>query len=98
MLSWVNLDDIYELKNDMTFQWAQLKHAIPARWEKVIYIYSDIKKNGLYQNHQVIKEPRFLPVNNLFSKEICSILMSNDVNKQTLNVSFEKLFENTTLV
>ena len=98
MLPWVNLDDIYELKNDMTFQWAQLKHAILARWEKVIFVYSDINKNGLYQNHHVIKEPGFLSVNNLFSKEKCSILMWNAVNKQTSNVSFEKLFENTTLV
>ena len=47
------------------FQWAQLKHAIPPRWEKVIFDYSDINENDLCQNHHVIKRARILPLDKL---------------------------------
>ena len=81
----------------MFFQWAQLKHAIPPRWKKIIFDYSDITENDLCQNHHVIKGARILPLDKLSSKEIYSILISNIVNKPTSNIYFEKLFENTTL-
>ena len=81
----------------MFFQWAQLKHAVPPRWKKIIFDYSDINENDLCQNHHVIKGARILPLDKLSSKEIYSILISNIVNKPTSNIYFEKLFENTTL-
>ena len=34
IISWIKLKDRYELTNDMFFQWAPLKHAIPSRWKK----------------------------------------------------------------
>ena len=34
IISWINLKDRYELTNNMFSQLAQLKHAIPPRWEK----------------------------------------------------------------
>ena len=37
IISWVNLNDLYKLTNDMFLQWAQFKHAIPARWRKTIF-------------------------------------------------------------
>ena len=43
---------------EMFFQWAQLKHAIPPRWKKIIFDYSDINENDLCQNHHVIKGAR----------------------------------------
>ena len=58
--------------------------------------YSDINKSGLYQNHHVIKGARILSLDK-FSKEICSILISDIVNKPTSNIYFQKLFKNTTL-
>ena len=81
----------------MFFQWAQLKHAIPPRWKKIIFDYNDINENDLCQNHHVIKGARILPLDKLSSKEIYSILTLNIVNKPTSNIYFEKLFENTTL-
>ena len=81
----------------MFFQWAQLKHAIPPRWKKIIFDYSDINENDLCQNHRVVKRARILPLDKLSSKEIYSILISNNVSKPTSNNYFEKLFENTTL-
>ena len=97
IISWINLKDRYELTNNMFFQWAQLKHAIPPRWKKIIFDYNDINENDLCQNHHVIKGARILPLDKLSSKEIYSILISNIVNKPTSNIYFEKLFENTTL-
>ena len=97
IISWINLKDRYELKNNMFFQWAQLKHAIPPGWKKIIFDYNDINENDLCQNHHVIKGARILPLDKLSSKEIYSILISNIVNKPTSNIYFEKLFENTTL-
>ena len=81
----------------MFFQWAQLKHAIPPRWKKIIFDYSDITENDLCQNHHVIKGARILPLDKLSSKEIYSILRSNIVNKPTSNIYFEKLSENITI-
>ena len=81
----------------MFFQWAQLKHAVPPRWKKTIFDYSDINEKDLWQNHQVIKGTRILPFDKLSSEEINLILISNIVNKPTSNIYFEKLFENTTL-
>ena len=80
-----------------SFQWAQLKHAIPPRWKNIIVDYSNISENDSCQNHHVIKGARILPLDKLSSKEIYSILISNIVNKPTSNIYFEKLFENTTL-
>ena len=97
IISWINLKDRYELTNNMFFQWAQLKYAIPPRWKKIIFDYNDINENDLCQNHHVIKGARILPLDKLSSKEIYSILISNIVNKPTLNIHFEKLFQNTTL-
>ena len=97
IISWINLKDRYELKNNTFFQWAQLKHAIPPGWKKIIFDYNDINENDLCQNHHVIKGARILPLDKLSSKEIYSILISNIVNKPTSNIYFEKLFENTTL-
>ena len=34
---------------EMFFQWAQLKHAVPPRWKKIIFDYSDINENDLCQ-------------------------------------------------
>ena len=81
----------------MFFQWAQLKHAISPRWKKIIFDYSNIKENNVFQNHHVITEARILPLNKLSSKEIYSILIRNIVIKPPLNIYFERLFENTTI-
>ena len=74
-----------------------MKHAIPTRWKIVIFDYNDINENDLCQNHHVIKGARILPLGKLSSMEIYSILISNTVNKPTLNIYFEKLFGNSTL-
>ena len=66
-MSWVNLKGRYELTNDMFFQWAQLKHAIPARQKKLIFDYSDTNENDLYQTHHVNKGARILSINKLSS-------------------------------
>ena len=65
--------------------------------EKKIFDYSNIKESDVCQNHHVITEARILLLNKLSSKEICSVLIRNIVNKPTSNIYFEKLFENTTL-
>ena len=97
IISWINLKGRCELTNDMFFQWAQLKHAIPPRWKKIIFDYNDINENDLCQNHHVVKRARILPLDKLSSKEIYSILISNNISKPISNIYFEKLFENTTL-
>ena len=48
-------------------------------------------------NDHVTKGARILPLDKLSSKEICSILISNIVNKPTSNSYFEKLCKNTIL-
>ena len=82
----------------MFFQRAQLKYAIPAICKKLIFDYSDINENDLYQSYHVIREARILSIDNLSSMEIYSIRISNTVNKPTSNIYFEKLFENTKLL
>ena len=78
------------LKIDMNcqitfFQWTQLKHAIPSRWKKLIFDYSGINENDLYQNHHVIERAGILPLDKLSSTEIYSILTSNVADKPTPN-------------
>ena len=75
------LKDRYEFTNTFV-QCAQLKHAIPARWRKLIFDYSDIKENDLYPNHHVIKGAITLFLYKSSSKEIYSILISNTVINQ----------------
>ena len=72
----------------MFFQWAKLKQAIPPRWKKIIFDYSDINKSDLCQNHRIIKAAIILSLDKLSSKEIYSILISN-VAKKT---NFKHLF------
>ena len=81
----------------MFFQWAQLKHAIPPGWKKIIFDYDDINEYDLCQNHHVIKGARIVPLDKLSFKEIYSSLISNIVNKPISNIYFEKLLENTIL-
>ena len=54
----------------MFFQCAQLKHAIPPGWKKIIFDYNDINEKDLCQNHHVIKGARTLPLDKLSSKKI----------------------------
>ena len=61
IISWVNLKDTYKLTDENISQWAQLKHELRAMTKQLIFDYSDINENGLYQNHHVIKEPDFCP-------------------------------------
>ena len=83
IVSWVNLKSSCKWTNDMFFfQWAQLKHAIPVRWKKPIFNYSDINDSHFYQNHHVIKGARILSLGKLSSKEIGSILILNIFKKQ----------------
>ena len=49
--------------------------SIPTKWKKLIFDYSDINENDLYQNHHVIKGARILSLSKLSSKEIYSILI-----------------------
>ena len=51
----------------MFFQWAQLKHAIPARWKTLLSSYSDADEESLYQNHHVFKGARILSTGKLSS-------------------------------
>ena len=97
IISWINLKDRYELKNNTFFQWAQLKHAIPPGWKKIIFDYDDINEYDLCQNHHVIKGARIVPLDKLSFKEIYSSLISNIVNKPISNIYFENLLENTIL-
>ena len=46
----------------MFFQWAQLKHATPPRWKKLIFDYREINEHDLCQNHHVIKGDRILQI------------------------------------
>ena len=86
IISWIDLKDRYELTSYMFFQWAQLKHAIPPRWKKIIFDYKNINENKLCQNHHVIKEATILPLDKLSSKETYLILISNIANKRTSNI------------
>ena len=61
IISWVSLKDTYKLTDKNISQWAQLKHELRAMTKQLIFYYSDINENGLYQNHHVIKEPDFCP-------------------------------------
>ena len=51
--------------------------------EKLIFDYSDINENDLYQNHRITKEATIESLNKLSSKDMYSILISNTVNKPT---------------
>ena len=48
----------------MFFWWAQVKYVIPVRWKKLIFDYSDINENYLYQNYYVTKKLEFFPSTN----------------------------------
>ena len=48
--------------------------------KKKLFDYSNIKENGVCQNHHIITGARILPFDKLSSKEICSILIQNIAN------------------
>ena len=87
IISWVNLKDEYELTNDMFFQRAQLKNAIPTRWKALIFNFSVAEEKNLYQNHHIVKEARILSTYTLSSKEM----------KPISSIYFKILFQNITL-
>ena len=65
--SWVNLRDRYEFTNDMFFQCAQLRHAIPVRWKKLIFCHSDVNGNDLFTKIITLsREIEFAPRQNTF--------------------------------
>ena len=66
IISWFNFSGEYELKNDMFFQWPQLKYAILIRWKTLISNYSYIDK----KNYHVVKGVTILSTGRLSSKEI----------------------------
>ena len=66
-ISWVNLKDKCEL-------------TMPLSWKTLISNYSDTDEEDLCQNHHANKGARILSTDELSSKEIHSILISNIVN------------------
>ena len=63
--------------------------------QKLVFEYSDFNDDNAYQNQHVIQE--ILSLDNLISKEIYSILISNSVTKPNLINYFEQILENATL-
>ena len=66
----------YNLKNETSFQWLQLKHAIPRKWNTFIKQNSGNASGLLIHEDHLIKGARILTLEKLSSKELYSILIT----------------------
>ena len=66
----------YNLKNETSFQWLQLKHAIPRKWNAFIKQNFGNASGLLIHEDHLIKGARILTLEKLSSKELYSILIT----------------------
>ena len=91
---WGDLKIEYNMTNETSFQWLQLKHAIQHKWKKIIKRNPGNVIDLLTHDHLLFKGTRVLTLEKLSSKELSSVLITKFTSKPSSNVYFEKILSN----
>ena len=87
----VGTNSKFDLIEQETFFIAQITHALPSLWKKVLQNYTE---NLVIQDHHLIKKHQIFPLNKVNSTILYEILIDRNKLKPTSQTYFEILFAN----
>ena len=76
----------------MFHKWRQLLHANPNHWKGIIKTNNDSCTNIAYLDHYLVKNNRIATLEKLLSKEIYSLVISQNMSTPKLKQYFRTLF------
>ena len=95
--SWNEIKLEYNLEEKMFYKWCQLCHAIANQWKRIDKIINDSCTNIIYFSHHLVKNNRIAALEKLHSKEIYSLIISQDMSTPTSQQYFKTFFPNLNL-
>ena len=84
-------------RGKMLYKWFQLCHAIPNQWKRIIKTINDFCTNIIYLSHDLVKNNRIVALEKLHSKEIYSLIISQNMSTPTSQQYFKTLFPHLNL-
>ena len=81
----------------MFYKWFQLCHAIPNQWKRIIKTTNDFCTNIIYLSQDLVKNNRIVALENLHSKEIYSLIISQNMSTPTSQQYLKTLFPHLNL-
>ena len=73
----------------MFYKWLQLHHAIPNQWKKIIETTNGSCTNIVYLSHHLVKNNKTAALEKLHSKEVYSLIISQNMNTTTSQQYFK---------
>ena len=95
--SWSEIKSEYNLEGKMFYNWCQLSLAIPNQWKRIIKTTNDSCFNIVYLSHHLVKNNRIVALEKLHSKEIYSLIISQNMSTPTSQHYFKTLFPHLNL-
>ena len=95
--SWSEVKTEYNLEEKMFYKWFQLYHAIPSQWKRIIKTTNGSCTNIVYLSHYLVKNNRIVAFEKLHSKEISSLIISQNMSTPTSQQYFNTLFHHLNL-
>ena len=90
--SWSEIKTEFNLEEELFYKWFQLLHVIPNQWKRIIKITNDSCINIVYFEHHLVKNNRIVAMEKLYSKEIYSLIISQNMGTPTSQQCFKTLF------
>ena len=87
--SWSEIKTEYNLLEKMFYKWFQLYHAISKQWKRRSKTTNESCTNIVYLSHHLVKNNRIVALEKLPSKEIYSIIISQNVTTPTSQQYFK---------
>ena len=81
--SYAGIKTEYNIKEKIFFKWLQLLHPIPNQWKNIIKTTNDSHTNIVYLDHHLVRNNRIVVLEKLHSKEIYSLVISQDMSTPT---------------
>ena len=95
--SWGEIKTEYNLEEKMFYKWFQLYHAIPNQWKKITKTTNGSCTNIVYLFHHLVKNDEIVALEKLYSKEIYSLIFSQNMSTPTSQQYFKTLFPHMNL-
>ena len=95
--SWSEIKTEYNLEEKMFYKWFQLLHAISNQRRRIIKTTSDSRTNIVYFDHHLLKNNRIVALEKLPSREIYSLMISQNMSTPTPQRYFKTLFRHLNL-
>ena len=95
--NWSKIKTKYNLEEKVFYKWCQHFHAIPNQWKGIIKINNESCIYIVYLDHHLVKNNRIVASEKPFSKEIYSLIISQNISTPKSHQYFRTFFPHLNL-